>query len=219
MDKRILIGLLLLFGIKASSQSNCPYSGYVNNLGIGIVEVIVAEPENFMLFNDSLLTQPFLQWNTTNENVPTPNVAACPLYFKPDYGILHYICLRNLQNTYEVMINADQVKYIAKGKKCVFYNWNDYLNSLFRVKPKAVNAPLFADTLKQVNTIKIDNINATFCVDAVYGSWLKLQLDCDTEAGEEALPCSDMLKICGSNTAWLRWRKDNELLIEAIFFP
>ena len=62
-----------------------------------------------------------------------------------------------------------------------------------------------------------------FCPMEVQGDWLKVQYDCfynDEDNKYEGQPCHNYIGKCTEAlTGWLRWRKDNKLLVDIFLMP
>jgi hypothetical protein len=62
-----------------------------------------------------------------------------------------------------------------------------------------------------------------FCAMEVQGDWLKVQYDCfynDEDSKYEGQPCHNYIGKCSdAASGWLRWRKDNKLLVDIFLMP
>ncbi len=179
------------------------------NLGIGLI--LSGETENdkkpFEIFNDSLLTKKFGSYKLYSEN---DNI--CSFFWKPDYSIMHFICLEETKKSYKILINYDEVKYLPKGKKYAFKSWENYLLQSYGLS----NLPDTELVVKKepnehAKTIatKLDK-TSSFCAYEVKGDWVKIGFSCSEE-----LTCNKQSKSCKEKiSGWIRWRKGNELLVQ-----
>lgn len=84
----------------------CDFENGVSDLGIGVV----LAPHAIELFNDSSLKNLYsvIQVDSIRFNSESP----CPLYFSPDYGIMHFVCLRHTNNAYQVLVDSSVTRYL-----------------------------------------------------------------------------------------------------------
>jgi len=61
-------------------------------------------------------------------NTSTNNI--CPIFYKPDYGIIHFIVLEEQINFYKIIYNYNQIRYVDKKESFNYKNWKNYLLDL-----------------------------------------------------------------------------------------
>ena len=204
------------------SHANCAYSNAVASLGIGVIST----PEEFTLFNDSLLTEKAGSWQVHNEKHP---VNFCAKFNKPDYGILHFVCLKKTATSFQVLINYDDIRYVANTQDYVFQTWEDYILSGFGVRrepddQRSLNTlPLRREPGVYADTLTIPKGHELFCPMEVSNDWVKVRYDCfynDENNKYEGQPCHDYINQCTDPLAgWIRWRDKNTLLVAIFLMP
>ncbi|MDR1876287.1 MAG: hypothetical protein LBQ84_01540 [Flavobacteriaceae bacterium] len=95
----------------------------VIDLGIGIAVWDYDCDKNIVIFNDSLLTKKTYDFNVCNNNKND----VCPLFYKPDYGIYHFIVTKLSTKWYEIIYNADKKGYISANSVFQFVDWHTFL--------------------------------------------------------------------------------------------
>ncbi len=113
---KYLVTLLLTLVIYAASgQNRTP-----KEIGIGFV--ISSNPYQFenASHSDDLYTNPGLTKKRIHENV-------FPFFYKPDYGLYHFICLKKTTAYYEVLVNDTEIAYIPNNMNFYFKTWDAVL--------------------------------------------------------------------------------------------
>ena len=86
-------------------NQECTYDNEVSSLGIGII----ITPGKFQIFNDDKLTSEFadidMYAGKTGDGI-------CSKFFKPDYGIMHFVVLENSKDAYKVLSSYSSEKYL-----------------------------------------------------------------------------------------------------------
>ena len=93
---------------------------YKNSLGTGLV----IAPDSFQIYNDSNLQELILSTNMYNGKIPK---SIYPIIFKPDYGLMHFVCLGFNDKFYRVLINDTLIGYFPRTSEYEFENWNKYI--------------------------------------------------------------------------------------------
>ena len=208
-------------------SNGCSYDNDVSTLGIGIV----IAPEKFDIYDDSLLTSKSASYDIYNVDESKINI--CPKFFKPDYGIMHFICIDSTEKAYKVLINYDESKYLPKTKTYVFKSWPDYINESYGVRRLSfedknfsvpnLQQPLRKSPSKNADTLAIPSGYEMFCPAEIKGDWLRVKFDCfynDEGNKHEGEPCHNYIDQCKNPVSgWLRWRDGNKLLIDIFLQP
>jgi hypothetical protein len=95
----------------------CTYDNGVADLGKGLI----ISPSKFDIYSDSLLTKKLItvdMYAQADEKMPV-----CPKFFKPDYGIMHFICLAETEKSYKVLANTSEVMFLPRAKGYEFAPW------------------------------------------------------------------------------------------------
>ncbi len=200
----------------------CSYDNDVSRLGIGLVLV----PSKFEIYNDSLLESRLERYDMDHDS---EKINICAKFFKPDYGIMHFVCVDSSKKAYQILINHDKIKYLPKTKAYVFKSWNEYITESYGVRrlsigekdsPVAHLQPLRTVPLNTSDTLAIPAGYEMFCPIEVKGDWLKVKYDCfynDEDNKHEGEPCYNYIDQCKTPvTGWLRWKKKNKLLIDIL---
>lgn len=205
-------------------ENTCTYDNEVSTLGIGLV----IAPRKFEVFNDSLLTERWTMGDMSAEDTSLARV--CPKFFKPDYGIMHFVCVGKTAQSYRILINYKEVKYLPKTTLYVFKTWETYLLQSFGVKrlanPKGDNGsvqPLKTAPGEAADTLSVPAGQELFCPVQLQGDWLEVKYDCfynEADNPHEGTPCDQYISQCKTPlTGWLRWRKGEHLLIDIFLMP
>lgn len=208
------------------SQSKIDTSGYnydnaVKALGLGLVIV----PEKFSVFNDSLLTRKYKDVDMSVEKTDIYSK-----FYKPDYGIMHFICIGITDKSYQVIVNYSQIKYLPKSKKYDFKSWEDYILQSYGIRrlTKAGGRISVSQSLKTEpkdgsKELSIPKGYENFCPIKISGEWVEVKYDCfynDENNAHEGEPCHEYIDQCKSPVkGWLRWRRCEKLLIDIFLMP
>jgi hypothetical protein len=202
-----------------------PYDNDVSDLGIGIV----IAPEKLEIYSDSLLKNKFLDFSMYSES-PEKLQNLFSKFFKPDYGIMHFICLEETKVAYKVLVNYSDIKFLPKTKKYQFLDWKEYILQSYGVRrlKKGIddileNLPLRIEPNNLSDTISLPKGLEMFCPIELKGDWVKVKYDCfynkkDNE--NEGKPCHEYIDKCEEPLiGWLRWKKENKLCIAVFLMP
>lgn len=226
MRTPILITLTLLFNaVMAFGQ--CDYSNPPAKLGIGILEYDTYTNENpiFEVYNDPELTDKFCAWNIYDDN-PAP---FCAIYHKPAYSIVQVAVLDTLTNSYQVMVNMSDIKYVPKTAEYIFYSWEKYLTQALGVTRKVESDQSKNQFVRQLpkpgsKVVEVpDEPYELLCVMEVQGEWIKVKYDCFYNRDDnpyEGTLCSEYINDCeDSATGWIQWRIGDMVIIDIYLIP
>ncbi len=202
----------------------CNYDNDVSDLGLGLVQA----PTTFELFNDSLLTNLFLQWDMHSSD--TPPKPLCSKYYMPEYGIMHFICLQKTSTYFKVLVNFNEVKYFPATTEYQFQTWENYILSSYGIRRTtsedgsiAYHQSLRSSPSESAKSIEIPEGLENFCPREIKGDWVKVTYDCFYNVEEpmnEGEPCHNYINKCKNPTSgWLRWRQKNKILIDIFLMP
>ena len=204
--------------------TNCGYDNDVSALGQGLV----LASWTITLYNDSLLSDLYLKWNIDSGNPPVKPV--CTKYFKPDYNIMHFVCLSKTNKHFKVLINFDQIKYLPNIQAYNFKTWGDYILQSYGLSRKIEhngdrkdNQPIYHEPNENSKLVPIPTGLEMFCPMEVKGDWVKVKWDCFYNVEDNphsGAPCHDFIDKCKNPlTGWVKWRQDNTVLVEIYLMP
>jgi len=213
------------FGKQTNNLQNkpCNYDNEVASLGIGLI----IAPSTFEIFNDSLLTEKIASWDMYEGE---SKISLCSKFFKPDYGIMHFVCLAKSEKAYKVLVNYSDMMYLPKNKNYDFKTWEEYIAQSFGIRRLTyhndditIKHPLRIKPNDKADTLVIPNGQELFCPMEIKGDWIKVNYDCfynDENNSFEGEPCHNYIDKCKNPlTGWLRWRQENQLLIDIFLMP
>jgi hypothetical protein len=205
--------------VMPTSGSTCTFDNAVSSLGIGLVIV----SRKFEVFNDSLLRERWTVGDMLAEDMALARV--CPKFFKPDYGIMHFVCTGTTEKSYRILVNYKAIKYLPKTSAYRFHTWESYLLQSYGVRRRQEGSilPLRKMPDDHADTLAIPAGQELFCPVQVQGDWLQVKYDCfynETDHPHEGEPCREYIGECETPlTGWLRWRSDQHLLIDIFLMP
>jgi hypothetical protein len=185
------------------------YENETSTLGIGLVMGI----DTMELYNDSLLQNLYVKWDMYQEQ---PNPTLYSKFWKPDYGIMHFICLEKNSKYFKVLINYNDIKFFPNTRKYKFENWEEYISSSYGIGSNPRDSVMYSEPDKKSSIIKIKGNG--LCALQIRGDWVKVA-DCNGALDE---PCSEILNQKPNKTAtkgWLKWKEKNKLLIAICLMP
>ncbi|MFY9241869.1 MAG: hypothetical protein WAO74_02455 [Polaribacter sp.] len=158
----------------------------------------MSHPKN--IFSDSLLTK----------RIKTDKII--PFFYKPDYGLYHFICLEKYGKYYKILINDSEIGFVPNDRNYIFKTWDAILMSasvqridklnLFKNKPNE------SDTNYVINTCKNDVLKVIDIIESQGEFWLEVSFAIKCETYIEA---DTELK-----TGWIKWRDFNKLLVRIL---
>ena len=197
----------------------CSYENSVSNLGVGLI----IAPETFEVFDDSLLTKKF---STINMYKDENKINFCSFFYKPDYGIMHFVCIEENAKSYKVLTGPYEHEFLPKTKAYEFKTWEQYILGSFGVRREIKGGSeqqLKEQPLEDSKDLEIPEGHELYCPMEMKGDWIKVKYDCfyNTENNpHEGQPCSTYIDKCDKPlTGWIKWRIQNELLIGIFLMP
>lgn len=207
-----------------SRAAVCGYDNQVSSLGIGLV----IAPDIFTLFNDSLLTDQFARQEIYTESESNPSI--CSKFWLPEYGIMHFVCVGMTDKAFRVLVDYSNTKYFPKEKGYVFKTWDEYIMQSMGVRrvtdqlgTSPASLPLRTEPSDSASILTIPPGLEMFCQMETRGDWVRVTYDCfynDPDDPYEGEPCFNYIDKCTDPLiGWLRWRKENQLLIDIFLLP
>ena len=213
----------ILYGQTNKENHDCGFDNQVSSLGIGLV----IAPPKFDVYDDSLLAVKYGSWDMYENS---DEIKFCSKFFKPDYGIMHFVCIGKTNKAYKILVNYSDIKYLPKTKDYNFKTWNEYLLQSYGIRRLttetdgiSVNFPLRILPNENADTLIIPKGYEMFCPMEIKGDWVQVKYDCfynEDNNPHETEPCHNFIDNCkNSLTGWLRWRQENNLLIDIFLMP
>ena len=180
---------------------------YKNSLGTGLV----IAPDSFQIYNDSNLQELILSTNMYNGKIPK---SIYPIIFKPDYGLMHFVCLGFNDKFYRVLINDTLIGYFPRTSEYEFENWNKYIIESYGIALKE-RTDIYSSDNESSSKIKY-NKEMLLCPIFLKGEFIKVRIGCKEGSFDESMEdemCPQILKQCNKKgiEGWVRW-KENEVL-------
>jgi len=206
---------------KGSLKSVTPsYDNDVSTIGIGLIIV----PDKFVICDDSLLNNKFKSIDMYGDE---PAINIYSKFYKPDYGIMHFVCLQAAEKYYKVVVNYNTIKYLPKSKDYKFITWINYIMQSFGVRRNGLKPESHQSlrTMPSVNadTLAIPGKYEMFCPVEVNNDWVKVKFDCfynDDNNKHEGEPCKNYISECKNPiTGWIKWKDGNKILIDILLMP
>jgi len=117
----------------------------VVDLGIGVAVWNYVCDKNIIIYSDIDLKNKIYDFNVCNN----AQNAICPLFFKSDYGIFHFVVTMSSKKMYKIIYNDNKIGYISANSVFNFVNWNSFLvNYTTGIRVKGQN---FIYKVKYVN--------------------------------------------------------------------
>jgi hypothetical protein len=169
-----------------------------------------------------------MKWDMYSENKAEKII--CTKFYKPDYGIMHFVCLEKSEKYFKVLINFSQVKYLPKKDTYKFVTWEKYIlqsfgirRTLTDVKEGHSGQAFRKSNREDAEIITLPEGEELLCPIEIKDNWVKVRYDCyynlDNHPYEEE-PCHNYIDKCEpSLTAWTKWREQNRILIDIFLMP
>jgi hypothetical protein len=131
-----------------------------------------------------------------------------PFAFHSDYFVLALKCVGEDKSRYEVIVNEE-----TGLKKCVkkndptlkFETWEDHITEAFAVSFNQEKNPLRKSPEGRVKNLDLPK-EVSFHPVEIKGDWLKVRWDVSKKTKNDA------------GSGWVRWRENNNLLVELFYF-
>lgn len=205
-------------------QNNCSYANETSTLGIGLI----LAPAQFTLFDDSLLTHKFADIDMYNDQEALTQL--CPKFFKPDYGIMHFVCVDSTETIYKVLTDSSSFKFMGNVSSAEFTTWENYILNSFGIRrlTDSDGDPALQNDLKMLpsqesKALAIPEGFEMFCPMEMRGSWVKVRYDCFYNRDDnphEGEPCHNFIQDCKDPlTGWVKWKDESKILIDIFLMP
>lgn len=101
--------------------NDCEFLNNHNILGIGLMIWDFDCEDETVFYNDAFLKDIRGKYNFCGKVD-----GICPLFYKPDYGIMHFVVTEINDLSYRLIINKSEYVYIKKTTNFEFKNWKDF---------------------------------------------------------------------------------------------
>lgn len=188
MIKKALF-ILFLFSFSTNIFSQQKRLGYqndqlLNNLGIGVLQQINVN-EKIIYYSDSLCSKPI--------NVKYK----IPVFYKKDYGILFYICLKASEKYYKILISDKNPVFIKKRESLNFFTWDAFLKD-------------------EITGIDSKNLKEIYPRNSVNGEKIDIRKWSDDDEEEVLEVIGEWIKLKNTTqnvTFWIQWKNKDKLTI------
>ncbi len=132
-----------------------------------------------------------------------------PFFYKPDYGLYHFICLEKNDKYYKVLINDTEAAFIPNNQNYIFKSWETILMSasVERIDKQNLirNNPTESDKEIITNDCKYETLKVTDVIERNGEFWISVSfaIDCEPYPKENTK----------RKTGWIKWRSSEKLLV------
>lgn len=207
-----------------SPENVCGYENLTATLGKGLV-MVSFESEPLVIYNDSLLQNKYVSWSNAEGN---PSKPVCSKYYKPGYGFLHFIYLKETAKSYQIINGYDEIKYLPKEKTKEAISWEKYLLRSYGIAKhyesnKRLEQPFRKDPSEKAAIADFPKDAEQLCPLEIKGDWVKVQYNCFFDQADnkyEGKPCHDYIAKCKpAQSGWMKWKENNKILIDIYLMP
>jgi len=132
-----------------------------------------------------------------------------PFFYKPDYGLYHFICLEKNDEYYKILINDTEIGFIPNNQSYIFKSWETILMnaSVERIDNKNLIRANPTESDKEIitNDCQYEDLKVTDVIERKGDFWIAISFATDCEP----YPKKDAKKKIG----WIKWRDLNTLLV------
>ncbi len=132
-----------------------------------------------------------------------------PFFYKPDYGLYHFICLEKNEKYYKILINDTEIGFIPNNQNYIFKSWETILMnaSVERIKKQNLirSNPTELDNQIITNDCQYETLKVTDVIERKGEFWIAISFSTDCEP----YPKKDSKQKNG----WIKWRDLNKLLV------
>jgi hypothetical protein len=191
--------LLTLIVLNSFGQNQMP-----KELGIGFA--IATDPYEF-----EVLSTPknlFINKELT-ENWKTDEVF--PFFFKPDYGLYHFICLEKTKDYYKILVNDSEVGYLPNNSTYYFKTWDAVLiqSTVERLtKENPIRKESNNESEVIVNDCEFDRLTVRDLIEKEGEFWLQIYFSPECEDYPD--------KNTKVKYGWIKWRINGKLIVDIL---
>ena len=171
-------------------------------LGIGF-----AIAENPYLYEDMSHPKDIFTNKELTNRIQTNKIF--PFFYKPDYGLYHFICLEKNSKYYKILLNDSEIGFIPNNENYIFKNWETILMnaSVERIDKQNLirNNPTESDNEIITNNCQYETLKVTDVIERNGEFWIAISFatNCEPYPKENA----------ERKTGWIKWRNSDKLLV------
>ena len=132
-----------------------------------------------------------------------------PYFYKPDYGLYHFICLEKNSKYFKILINDSEIGFIPNNEKYIFKTWETILMSasVARIDKQNLirNSPKEKDEKIIINSCKYESMKVIDIIEQNGEFWIEIFFATNCEAYPE--------DNAERKTGWIKWRILEKLLV------
>ena len=132
-----------------------------------------------------------------------------PYFYKPDYGLYHFICLEKNSKYFKILINDSEIGFIPNNEKYIFKTWETILMSasVARIDKQNLirNSPTEKDEKIIINSCKYESMKVIDIIEQNGEFWIEISFATNCEAYPE--------DNAERKTGWIKWRILEKLLV------
>ncbi len=178
--------------------------GQKQPVALGIGFAVANNPHEFVDYST-----PQNIYSNKELSVELKGVKVHPFFFKPDYGLYHFICVEKTKSYYKVLVNDSSFAFLPNDSNYQFMTWDSLLVGAI-VERITQNNPIKANADHASSSISYTCNHERLEVKRV----LKKEGDYWIEVAFSK-NCED---VNSSNNklsfGWIKWREGNKLLVK-----
>ena len=132
-----------------------------------------------------------------------------PFFYKPDYGLYHFICLEKNAKYYKILINDSEIGFIPNNKNYIFKTWETILmtSSVERIDKQNLirTNPIESEKEIVTNNCKYESLKVIDIIERKGEFWIEVSFATNCEPYPKE---NDKRK-----NGWIKWRDLNKLLV------
>jgi hypothetical protein len=194
------IWIILFFSLSISvayGQNKQP-----KKLGIGFVIA-----ENPYLYENMSHPNNIFTNSELTDKIQTDEIF--PFFYKPDYGLYHFICLEKNKRYFKILINDSEIGFIPNNGKYIFKTWETILMSasVERINKQNLIRKNLNGTDENIimNNCEYETLKVLDVIEKNGEYWLEISF------AENCEPYPT--KNTEQKTGWIKWRNSENLLV------
>lgn len=195
--KSLIIQILIFITFTSLGQNKHP-----KEIGIGFT--IATNPYEF-----ENLSAPKNLFKNKELDIHLNSNEIFPYFYKPDYGLYHFICLEKTNDYYKILINDNEIGYLPNDSNFYFKSWDIILlnTTVERITKDNPIRENHNETSKEIEyNCNFERLNVDDIIQINNQYWLQVSFAND---------CVDYIEESSEvRYGWIKWRIDNKLLID-----
>ena len=142
------------------------------------------------------------------DKISTNNIF--PFFYKPDYGLYHFICIEKNKKYYKILINDTEIGYIPNNQNYFFKSWETLLMtaSVARIDKKSNpirKSPNDTEKIIISNNCKFETLKVVDVIEQKGEFWIQISFATNCNPYPE--------NGTKQKTGWIKWRNMKKLLV------